>query len=529
MSIKAKEILFNEEARQKLKEGIDKICDVICTTLGPKGRNIGVDEKYTSPKIINDGKSIIYDFSVKDSLVDMGVALAKQAALKSKDKTGDGTTTTLLILQALVKEGIKQISSGHSPIFVCRGLEKGMKSLIKEINKISSSVQTEEEIKNIATIAASSNCEIGSLIAEAFNKVGRKGCISVEESKGLESSIELSSGMVIGKGYLSSYFVTDKEKMIVEMQHPKILICEQKISSIQDILPLLQQFVGSEKELLIIAEDIEKNVLSTLVMNHHKNLIKVCAIQAPGYGEERKNQLEDLAIALGTNLITKDTDLSLKRVSIEHLGSCKKVVCESDKTIFIDGLGNKKLIEDRIELLEKQLKNDLTDYQMQKLIDRKGNLQGKVAKILIGAHTERELEDKKKLCENSLESTRVALSDGVCVGGGIALYKASKSLKLLELEKEEKIGSEILRKAVRAPLSKLIENTGNCSAMIIEEIENSEKDFGFNVLTERVENLVEQGILDPVKVIKSSLIHAVSIAKVVLFTEALICDELNEG
>lgn len=513
----AKDLLFADEARYKLLEGIDQLTNVLSPTLGPRGRNIGIDKLYGPPLITSRGASVVSGFELKDSFVDMGASLARDALLNMREKTGDGTTTCLVLIQALVEEGIKKIVAGSSPIELVRGLEKGLKTILKEINEQKIPVENIEDIKKVATLC--SNAEVGKYISEAFEKVGTLGVVQIEEAKGCDCSIITTEGMQLEKGFISSHFVTDQERMQIVMENASILICDQKIQSVQDILPLLQEFVGSGKELFIVAEDIEQDVLSALAINHMKGLVKVCAIKAPGFGDEKRKLLEDLAIFTGGYVINQEVGRKLKDVTLDGLGSCEKIVVTSDKSIFIAGKGEKQAIQKRVKEIEAQINID--EDNRVKLSKRKANLNGLVAEILVGAYSDIELEYKKKLFEDTLESTKVAITDGICVGGGICLHQASFKLK------GQNEGEEVLRYALSAPIKKLAENSGICPAIVLDKIGKNRENFGFNVITEEVENLLDNGIVDPVKLVKLSLTTAVSVAKIILLTETLICDAEN--
>lgn len=524
MSGNPKEILFEEEARDKLKKGIDEVANTVAFTLGPKGRSVGLDLGFGSPKITNDGNSIIDDIELKDSMINMGVSLAKQVANKIKEKSGDGTTTGILLLKALVDHGIKQITAGASPIALKRGMDKTLEKLLEIIDKMAIDVKNETDMVNIATVSASGDWEVGKLIRVAFQKVGNKGVISIEEGKKADTYIEIAEGMEFERGYLSSYFCTNNEKMIVEMNNPLILVTDKKISSVHDLLPLLQSFAGTEKELLIIAEDVEPDVLSTLVLNKLKGIIRVCAIKAPGYGDNRKAQLEDIAILTGAVCFSEGMGTTLKNLSQDDLGTAEKVVISKDKTTIIGGKGLKEEIHSRVTQIEAQIKNNSNTYEIDKLNERKAKISSGVAVIYVGGQTELEMKQKKQVFEDSLNATRAALEEGTLVGGGVALYQASLNLPDLKLDAEEMVGANILINACSAPICQIITNAGFNPFLIIDEMLEKGDNFGFNVESEKIEDLVNKGIIDPAKVVKSSLIYSVSVAGIVLLTEALITD-----
>lgn len=523
MSAKAKEIIFEEEARSKLLDGIDKLCDVVSVTLGPKGRNVGLSS-FGSPKITNDGNSIVSDIELKDQFANMGVALAQETASKIKEKSGDGTTTGIILLRSIVKEGIKNISSGASPISLKRGLDKGLSAIVKEIDKKAKSVNSSKDTLNIATVSASGNTQIGKLISEGFEKVGKKGVITIEESKTTETTLEIVEGLEFNRGYISSYFCTNVEKMLVEMANPLILLTDKKISSIHEILSLIQTVATTGKELLIIADDIEGDALSTLVINKLKGILKIAAVKAPGFGDSRKALLEDIALVTKANFITEEKGFLLKDASVEDLGSCEKLIISKESTTIIGGRASQKEIDKRINQIDKEIELQESSYDKEKLQERKAKLLGGVAVIRVGAHTESELKQKKQHFEDSLNATRAALEEGIVPGGGICLLSASKVLDSLKLEGDEKISLEILKSACSAPLKQIVKNAGHDGNLILEKIKSSPENYGFNAEIEKVEDLIKAGVIDPAKVVKNSLIHAISVAGIVLNSEALIGD-----
>ncbi|HKY99638.1 MAG TPA: chaperonin GroEL [Rhabdochlamydiaceae bacterium] len=522
MSSTPRELIFEEEARNKLREGIDKLADVVGITLGPKGRNVGLQASWGPPSITNDGNSIVKDIELKDQYANMGVAMGKEVASKMKEICGDGTTTSILLLRALVQNGVKNIASGASPIGIKRGMDKAIEALLKEIEKSAIAITNEKETRNIAIAAASGNHEIGGLISEAIKKVGKSGVITIEEGKGTETSIEMVEGMQFDRGYVSAYFCTNAESMTVEMHDAKILITDKKIASVQEILTILQAVASSASELLIIADDIEGDSLSTLVVNKLRGTLKVCAVKAPGFGDRRKALLEDLAILTGGTLITEETGIYLKDATIDLLGSAEKLVITKEKTTVINGRGNPKDIAARIKHIDAEIKNTTSTYDKEKLEERKAKLSGGVAVIRVGAATEPEMKQKKQLFEDSLNSTRAAIEEGIVPGGGVALLRASQSAEKIKLEGDEAIGAEIVFKACSAPFKQIVANTGFDSSVILEQILSSDKSFGFNAQSEQVEDLLESGVVDPAKVIKNALKLAASTAGVVLLSEVLI-------
>lgn len=517
----AKELIFDEEARNKLREGIETLADIVGVTLGPKGRNVGLQASWGAPSITNDGNSIVKDVELKDQYANMGVSLGKEVANKMKEICGDGTTSSILLLRALVHTGVKNIASGASPILVKRGMEKAQEAIVQEIEKSAIPIQNEKETLNIAIASASGNEEIGSLIAGAIQKVGKSGVITIEEGQGTDTAIEMVEGMQFDRGYTSSYFCTNAEKLCVEMQNAKLLITDKKISSVQDLLPILQTVASTATDLLIIADEIEGDALSTLVVNKMRGTLKVCAVKAPGFGDRRKALLEDIAILTGATLITEDAGVSLKEATAEVLGSAEKVIVTKDKTTVIGGQGTQDAIRARIAQIESEIKNSTNNYDKEKLEERKAKLSGGVAVIRVGAATEPEMKQKKQMFEDSLNSTRAAIEEGIVIGGGVALLRAGLAAKI-ELAGDEAIGAQIVIKACEAPIKQIALNTGFDSSVVLSDVLAAAPQFGFNSSTEQVEDLLKAGVIDPAKVVKNALRFAVSTAGIVLLSETLI-------
>jgi len=518
----AKDIIFEEEAREKLLLGIELIADVVKVTLGPKGKNVGL-QAWSSPKITNDGGSIIDEIELKDPFANMGISFAKQVASQIKEKCGDGTTSGIVLLAELVKGGIKNITAGANPVALKRGMDKLLTELLKKLDKQSHPVKDEKDIIDIATIAASGNEQIGQMIAKAFKQVGTTKTISIEESKTIDSYLETVDGMSLDRGYLSSYFATNPDKMVVEMENPSILLTDGKVNSIQDLLPALQSAATAGRELLIIVDDVEADALSTLVINKLKGVLKVCAVKAPAFGERKKEILEDIAILTGATVISEDKGLHLKQLDTAFLGRAEKVIVSKDQTLIIDGKGEEKDIQDRIHQLEQQIEAAENVYDKDKLQERCSKLKGGVALIRVGASTESEMKQKKQLFEDSLSSTRAALEEGIVIGGGVALLSAAHSVKKLpSMSEDEMVGARLLLNSCVAITKQIIENTGQVSGVILEKIANKGQGFGYNALSETVEDLFKAGVIDATKIIKNILIHAVSIAGIVLLSEALI-------
>ena len=528
MASTPKELIFDEEAREKLREGVDILADVAAITLGPKGRNVGLQSSWGPPSITSDGNSIVRDIEVKDQFVNMGVSMGKEVASKMKEKCGDGTTTSILLLRALVQNGVKNIASGASPIGIKRGIDKAVEAVIKELEAIALSIKNEKETRSIAIASASGNEEVGHLIADAFEKAGKEGVITIEEGKGTETSIELVEGMQFDRGYISAYFSTNAETLTCEMQNVRILITDKKISSIQDILTILQPIASSAQELLIIADDVEGDALSTLVVNRLRGTLKVCAVKAPGFGDRRKAMLQDLAILTGGILVSEEVGGVLKDATTDVLGFAEKVVVTKDKTTLVGGKGHTKEIEGRVKQIDAEIARTTNSYDKEKLEERKAKLAGGVAVIRVGATSEPEMKGKKQKYEDSLNSTRAALQEGIVAGGGVALLRASKAILKLKLESDEAIGAQVVLKACEAPVKQIISNAGFDSSVVLQEIEAKDPHFGFNVQSEKVEDLILAGVVDPAKIVKTALLFSSSVAGVILISECLIGDAPEE-
>ncbi len=527
MSATAKEIIFEEQAREMLLKGIKTLADTVRVTLGPKGRNVGLEKSWGSPTITNDGSSIVKDITLKDTYENMGVSMGKEVVQKIKEISGDGTTTGILLLCTLVETGLKYISAGASPIGIKRGMDKAVEAVIKEIERMAIPVKDKQEIQNIASVSASGNQEIGKFIAEAMEKVGRAGVITIEEGKSTETGIEIVEGMQFDRGYLSPYFCTNNDRMLIELSDPQILIIDRKVSSIHELLPILQNVATTGKALLIIAEDIEGDALSTLVINKLRGTLRVAAVKAPGFGDRRKALLQDIATLTGGSVVSEDTGTSLKDIEVEALGSAEKITITKENTIIVNGKGSSAAIQSRVKQIENEITICKSSYDKEKLEERKAKLSGGVAVISVGAATETELKQKKQMFEDSLNSTKAAAEEGVVSGGGVALLRAGKVINQLKLEGDELMGAKIVLQACETPLKQIINNSGLDGSVILNELKSMEsKDFnsGFNALTGKVEDLSISGIKDPAKVVKNCLIYAASVAGMVLITEALIAD-----
>jgi len=520
----AKEIIFEQEARDKLAKGIQKLADAVRSTLGPKGRNVGIEKSWGAPTITNDGNSIVKDIELKDQFENMGVAMAKEVAAKLKDKCGDGTTTGTILLDTLVQQGIKHIAAGASPIGLKRGIDKAVEAVVAELEKKAIPIKGSQDTKNIAIASASGNVEIGDFITQAIDKVGKEGVVTIEEAKGTETSIEMVEGMQFDRGFISAYFVTQTDKMTIEMSNPAILIVDKKITSIQEILPILQAVATSGRELLIIAEDLEADVLATLVVNKIRGILKVAAVKAPGFGDRRKAMLQDIAVLTNGTLVSEEAGIYLKDATPAVLGSCEHLIITKETTTLVGGKGERAAIEGRVKQIEKEYENTTSSYDKEKLLERKAKLKGGVAVIRVGAATEPELKQKKQMFEDSLNSTKAALEEGIVAGGGVALLRAGKAISSLKLEGEEALGASLVAKACETPVRQIVSNTGLDGSVIVAELQTREDSVGFNAFTEQVEDLLKCGVMDPVKVVKNALMHAASVAGIVLISEALIGD-----
>jgi len=528
MSTTAKDIIFEEEAREKLLSGIKKLADVTVCTLGPKGRNVGLEKSWGTPNITNDGNSIVKEIELKDAFENMGVSMAKEVAQKIKDKCGDGTTTGILLLYAMVEHGIKLIASGASPIGIKRGIDKAVEAIIKEVEKMSIPVKDNQDIRNIATVSASGDKFVGDLISEAVEKVGKSGVITIEEGKGTETYIDLVEGMQFDRGYLSAYFCTNAEKLTAEMQNPQILLVDKKISNVQDLLPLLQSVATSARALLIIAEDVEGDVLSTLVVNKLRGTLKVVAVKAPGFGDRRKALLQDIATLTGGTVVSEDTGMSLKDVDVSVMGTAETVTIDKENTILVNGGGTPENIAARIKQIEAEYEAATSSYDKEKLEERKAKLSGGVAVIRVGAATEPEMKQKKQAFEDSLSSTKAAMAEGVVPGGGVTLLRVSKAIGTLSLEGDEATGAQVVAHACTAPLKQIVNNAGLDGSVILAEVNKAKDTFGFNALTETIEDMLSAGVIDAAKVVRHSLTHAASLAGVILISEALITEASDD-
>lgn len=524
----AKEILFNEEARRALGRGVDQLANAVKVTLGPKGRNVVLDKKFGSPTITNDGVTIARDIELPDPFENMGAQLVKEVATKTNDVAGDGTTTATVLAQAMIQEGMRNVAAGANPMILKKGIETAVKTLVEEIKKRSIKVSGKAEIAQVASVSAADE-EIGGLIAEAMEKVGNDGVITVEESKGLQTALNVVEGMQFDRGYISPYMVTDPDRMEAVMDNPYILITDRKISAIADMLPTLEKVVKVGKELLIIAEDVEGEALATLVVNRLRGTFKAVAVKAPGFGDRRKAMLEDIAILTGGTVITEDMGRKLDSVELEDLGTARQVRITKDETTIIDGAGDKDVITKRVNQIRVQVEETTSDFDREKLQERLAKLSGGVAVIEVGAATEVEMKDKKLRIEDALNATRAAVEEGIVAGGGTTFIDIIPALNTLKATGDVQTGINLVKRAVEEPLRQIAYNAGLEGSVVVEKVKNTEAGVGFNALTEEYIDMVKAGIVDPAKVTRSALQNAASIASLVLTTETIVADKVDEN
>jgi chaperonin GroEL len=519
----AKQLIFDETARRSLKRGVDRLADAVKVTLGPKGRNVVLDKKFGSPTITNDGVTIARDIELDEPFENMGAQLLKEVATKTDDVAGDGTTTAVVLGQALVTEGLKNVTAGANPMIVKRGLDKGAEAIVEELKKHSRPVETREQIAAVAAISAA-DPEVGEIIAEVMDKVGKDGVITVEEGQSLGLEKEYTEGMQFDRGYISAYFVTNPDRMEAVLENPAILITDKKVSSIQELLPALEKAVGLGKPILLIAEDVDGEALATLVVNKLRGTVQVLAVKAPGFGDRRKEMLRDMAILTGANVISEEVGRKLDSVTAEDFGSARRVVATKDDTTIVDGAGSAEDIKGRMTQIKAQIEETTSDYDREKLQERLAKLAGGVAVIKVGAATEVELKEKKHRIEDALSTTRAAVEEGIVAGGGTALLQAIPALDKLKLEGEEMIGVNILRRALEAPVRQIAENAGEEGSVVVSAVRGMDTGHGFDALRGEHVDMFEKGIVDAAKVTRSALQHAASIAGMVLTTETLVTD-----
>lgn len=519
----AKQIIYGEQSRQAILRGVNSLADAVKVTLGPKGRNVVLDKKFGSPTITKDGVTVAKEIDLKDPLENMGAQMVREVASKTSDTAGDGTTTATVLAQAIYREGARNVVAGANPMELKRGIEKAVEAMTAEIKKMAKPVKG-NMIAQVGTISANSDETIGKIIAEAMEKVGKDGVITVEEARTLETTLDVVEGMQFDRGYLSPYFVTDPERMEVVLENPVILIHEKKISSMKDLLPVLEQVARLGRPLLIIAEDIEGEALATLVVNKLRGTLQVAAVKAPGFGDRRKAMLEDIAILTGGNAITEDLGVKLENIKLEDLGKAKKVTIDKDNTTIVEGAGQASKIEGRVKQIRVQIDETTSDYDREKLQERLAKLVGGVAVIKVGAATETEMKEKKARVEDAMHATKAAVEEGIVPGGGVALIRASKALENLKLDGDQAIGVSLIKRAIEEPARWIATNAGLEGSIIVAQIKEGKGDHGFNAATEKFEDLVSAGVIDPAKVVRNALQNASSIASLLLTTEALVSE-----
>ena len=526
----AKDILFDTEARAKLKVGVDKLANAVKVTLGPAGRNVLIDKKFGAPTSTKDGVTVAKEIELSDPFENMGAQMVREVASKTSDVAGDGTTTATVLAQAIYREGLKNVTAGARPIDLKRGIDRAVKEVVQELRNISRNISGKKEIAQVGTISANNDPEIDELIAEAMDKVGKDGVITVEEAKGMDTELKVVEGMQFDRGYLSPYFVTNPETMDAELEDPLILIYDKKISNMKELLPILEKAAQSGRPLLIISEDIEGEALATIVVNKLRGTLRVCAVKAPGFGDRRKAMLEDIAILTGGTVISEEKGYKLENATVSYLGQAARVTVDKDNTIIVEGKGTADEIKARINEIKGQIEKSTSDYDTEKLQERLAKLSGGVAVLNIGASTEVEMKEKKARVEDALHATRAAVQEGIVVGGGVALIRAIKGLdRAIADNEDQKTGIEIVRRALEEPLRQIVANTGTTDgAVVLEKVKAGTGDFGFNARTEQYENLVEAGVVDPTKVTRSALENAASVASILLTTEAAITDIKEE-
>ncbi len=520
----AKMLLFDEEARRKILKGVDLLAAAVKVTLGPKGRNVVLDKKFGAPTITKDGVTVAKEIELEDHFENMGAQMVKEVASKTSDVAGDGTTTATVLAQAIFREGIKNVTAGANPMALKRGIEKAVDAVVEELKKLSKPTKGKKEISQVATISANNDKAIGDLIADAMEKVGKDGVITVEEAKSMETALEVVEGMQFDRGYTSPYFVTDPERMEAVLENALILIQEKKISNLKDLLPILEQIAKMGKPLVVIAEEVEGEALATLVVNKLRGTLSCAAVKAPGFGDRRKEMLKDIAVLTGGEVISEELGIKLENIRLDDLGKAKKVVIDKENTTIIEGAGSQKEIEGRIKQIRTQVEESTSDYDKEKLQERLAKLAGGVAVIKVGAATEIAMKEKKARVEDALNATRAAVEEGIVPGGGVAFLRATKSIDKLKLEGDEKVGADIVRRALEEPIRQIAENAGAEGSIVVQKVREADGAYGFNAETETYEDLMTAGIIDPTKVTRVALQNASSIASLMITTEALVTE-----
>ncbi len=524
----AKIIKYDMKARESMLKGVQTLADAVVVTLGPKGRNVLLDKSWGSPTVTKDGVTVAKEIELEDKFENMGAQMVKEVASKTSDMAGDGTTTATVLARAIYEEGQKLVAAGNNPMAIKRGIDEAVEIAVKELHKMSKETKDQREIAQVGTISANNDETIGNIIAEAMNKVGKEGVITVEEAKGMETTLEVVEGMQFDRGYLSPYFVTDSEKMVVSLEEPFILINEKKISSMKDLLPILEQVAKMGRPLLIVAEDVEGEALATLVVNKLRGTLQVAAVKAPGFGDRRKAMLEDIAILTGGQVVSEDMGIKLENVTLDDLGKAKRVTIDKDNTTIVDGAGSREALEGRVKQIRTQIEDTTSDYDREKLQERLAKLIGGVAVINVGAATETEMKEKKARVEDALNATRAAVEEGIVPGGGVALVRCIKKLQELDIEDDRKLGINVVVRALEEPLRQIANNAGLEGSVVIDKVKNSEGAFGYNAASDKYEDLIKAGVIDPTKVTRFALQNAGSVAGLMLTTEAMIADKPEE-
>src|SRR6184192_1385341 len=524
----AKLVKFSQDARDKILRGVNVLADAVTVTLGPRGRNVVLEKSFGPPNVTKDGVTVAKEVELEDKFENMGAQMVKEVASKTSDVAGDGTTTATVLARAIFTEGLKMVSAGHDPMTLKRGIDKAVSALTAELKVVSKPTKEQKEIAQVGTISANNDPTIGEIIGEAMSKVGKEGVITVEEARGLETQLEVVEGMQFDRGYLSPYFVTDPERMEAKLEDAYVLIHEKKISSMKDLLPILESIAKTGKPFLLVAEDVEGEALATLVVNKIRGTLACSAVKAPGFGDRRKAMLEDIAILTGGRLIAEELGLKLENVGLKELGRCKRVVVDKDNTTLIDGAGKKADIEGRIRQIRAQIEETTSDYDREKLQERLAKLVGGVAVIRVGAATEVEMKEKKARVEDAMHATRAAVEEGIVAGGGVALLRARSALDALKLDEEERAGVTIVRRALEEPLRWIARNAGQDGAVVLEKVREAKGAFGFNAATEEYEDLIKAGIIDPTKVVRTALQNAASVAGLLLTIEAMVAEKPKE-
>ena len=521
----AKEIKYDQEGRSSILRGINTLADAVKVTLGPKGRNVILEKSFGSPTITKDGVTVAKEIELEDKFENMGAQMVKEVASKTSDVAGDGTTTATVLAQAIYREGVKLVTAGNNPMEIKRGMDQAVRVIVEELKKMSKKTEEQKEIAQVGTISANNDTTIGNIIAEAMDKVGKEGVITVEEAKGMDTNLEIVEGMQFDRGYLSPYFVTDAERMECSLEDPYLLLHEKKISNMKDLLPILEQIARSGKPFVIIAEDVEGEALATLVVNKLRGTLKCAAVKAPGFGDRRKAMLEDIAVLTGGKMIAEDLGIKLENIKMEDLGQAKRVTIDKDNTTIVEGLGKKADIEARVKQIRAQIEETTSDYDREKLQERLAKIVGGVAVINVGAATETEMKEKKARVEDALHATRAAVEEGIVAGGGVALVRTIPALDKLKLADEQQLGVNIIKRALEEPLRWIAQNTGFDGSIVVDRVKNEKGAFGFNAQTEKYEDLVAAGIIDPTKVVRCAIQNAASVASLLVTTEALVAEK----